>query len=109
MTKLKPCPFCGGEALLNEFPVRKGYEASIQCDGGCYCFALMTTITYDFPDQAREAVIAAWNRRDGEEQCPCDDCDATCDYWDSKYCCIYCRWQYGDIEPDCENCDPMDI
>lgn len=67
MTKLKPCPFCGGEALLNEFPVRKGYEASIQCDGGCYCFALMTTITYDFPDQAREAVIAAWNRRDGEQ------------------------------------------
>jgi len=44
-----------------------------------------------------------------EEQCPCDDCDATCDYWDSKYCCIYCRWQHGDIEPDCENCDPMDI
>lgn len=44
-----------------------------------------------------------------EEQCPCDDCDATCDYWDSKYCCTYCRWQYGDIEPDCENCDPMDI
>ena len=68
MTKLKPCPFCGGEALLNEFPVRKGYEASIQCDGGGYCFALMTTITYDFPDQAREAVIAAWNRRDGEEK-----------------------------------------
>ena len=68
MIKLKPCPFCGGEALLNEFPVRKGYEASIQCDGGCYCFALMTTITYDFPDQAREAVIAAWNRRDGEEK-----------------------------------------
>ena len=32
-----------------------------------------------------------------EEQCPCDDCDATCDYWDSKYCCTYCRWQYGDI------------
>ena len=44
-----------------------------------------------------------------EEQCPCDDCDATCAYWDSKYCCTYCRWQYGDIEPDCENCDPMDI
>jgi len=44
-----------------------------------------------------------------EEQCPCDDCGANCDYWDSKYCCIYCRWQYGDIEPDCENCDPMDV
>ena len=23
-----------------------------------------------------------------EEQCPCDDCGANCDYWDSKYCCI---------------------
>ena len=44
-----------------------------------------------------------------EQKCPCDDCDATCDYWDSKYCCTYCRWQYGDIEPDCEDCDPMDI
>ena len=76
MTKLKPCPFCGGEALLNEFPVRKGYEASIQCDGGCYCFALMTTITYDFPDQAREAVIAAWNRRDGEQIMRLIDVDA---------------------------------
>lgn len=43
-----------------------------------------------------------------EEQCPCDDCNTTCDYWDSKYCCTFCRWQYGDIEPDCENCDPMD-
>lgn len=27
---------------------------------------------------------------------------------EQKYCCTFCRWQYGDIEPDCENCDPMD-
>lgn len=20
------------------------------------------------------------------------DCDATCDYWDSKYCCRRCQW-----------------
>lgn len=24
-----------------------------------------------------------------EEQCPCDDCDDTCDYWDSKYWSIF--------------------
>ena len=44
-----------------------------------------------------------------EEQCPCDDCDDTCDYWDSKYCCRRCQWLHGEVEPDCENCDPMDI
>lgn len=27
----------------------------------------------------------------------------------SKYCCTYCRWYYGDIEPPCEDCDPMDV
>ena len=34
-----------------------------------------------------------------EEQCPCDDCDATCDYWDSKYCCRRCQWLHGEVEP----------
>ena len=24
-----------------------------------------------------------------EEQCPCDDCDAACDYWDSKNIAVY--------------------
>lgn len=44
-----------------------------------------------------------------EEQCPCNDCGANCDYWDSQYCCKYCRWLHGEVEPDCENCDPMDV
>lgn len=44
-----------------------------------------------------------------EEQYPCDDCEYLCDCWEARFCCELCRWQYGDIEPDCENCDPMDI
>lgn len=31
------------------------------------------------------------------------------DYWDSKYCCRRCQRLHGEVEPDCENCDPMDI
>lgn len=32
-----------------------------------------------------------------------------CDYWDSKYCCKYCRWLHGEVTPNCEDCNPMDI
>lgn len=44
-----------------------------------------------------------------EEPCPCDECSVDCDYWTSQYCCTYCRWYYGDTEPPCEICDPMDV
>ena len=44
-----------------------------------------------------------------DEPCPCDDCDMNCDQWDSRYCCDYCRWLSGDLEPDCVDCDPWDI
>lgn len=44
------------------------------------------------------------------EQCPCNDCFFNdCDYWDSKYCCKYCRWLHGEVTPNCEDCNPMDI
>nr|DAF66535.1 MAG TPA: Eclosion hormone [Caudoviricetes sp.] len=45
-----------------------------------------------------------------EEQCPCNDCFLNdCDYWDSRYCCRYCRWLHGEVTPNCEDCNPMDI
>lgn len=45
-----------------------------------------------------------------EEQCPCNDCFFNdCDYWDSRYCCRYCRWLHGEVTPNCEDCNPMDI
>ena len=64
--ELKPCPFCGGKAVLEPFRARKGYEAVIQCNGGC--LALMRTITYDTEEEAVEAVKNAWNRRANDEQ-----------------------------------------
>jgi len=65
MTKLKPCPFCGGEALLEPYRARKGYEASIQCN---QCLCSMSTITYDEEETAIEDVVKAWNRRVNEER-----------------------------------------
>lgn len=60
MDKLEPCPFCGGEALLESYRARKGYEASIQCN---QCLCSMSTITYDEEETAIEDVVKAWNRR----------------------------------------------
>ena len=65
MAELKPCPFCGSEALLDEFTVRKGFEACIVCTG---CLADMPTITYDTEEEARNAAIEAWNRRANDGQ-----------------------------------------
>lgn len=60
MDELKPCPFCGGEALLEPYRARKGYEASIQCN---QCLCSMSTITYDEEETAIEDIVKAWNRR----------------------------------------------
>lgn len=50
--------------MLESFKVRKGYEAAIHCSN---CLAIMNTITYDNEEDATEACIKAWNRRDGEQ------------------------------------------
>ena len=44
-----------------------------------------------------------------ESEHPCHDCPQAeyCDGWEATYCCTLCLY-YND-EPDCENCDPMDI
>lgn len=59
--QLKKCPFCGGEAVLEPYKARKGYEASIQCNGGCLLY--MTTITCDTQEEAIETVVNRWNTR----------------------------------------------
>lgn len=48
--KLLPCPFCGGDALLQT----PGVLAFVECQG-CGC----STWVFD----SREKAIAAWNRR----------------------------------------------
>lgn len=64
---LKPCPFCGNDAILNEYRARKGYEASIQCS---QCSASIVSITYDTQQEATEAVVIEWNRRAYEDVKP---------------------------------------
>lgn len=59
--ELKPCPFCGGKAVLEDVTVRKGFEAYVACNGGC--LAVQRTITYDTLEEAKEKAIEAWNRR----------------------------------------------
>ena len=61
MTKLKPCPVCGGAAVLKSRKARKGYEAAIQCSEGCVL--CMTTIAYDTEEKAIKAIIKQWNNR----------------------------------------------
>lgn len=60
MTKLKPCPFCGGEAEFEWWLGRKGFEASVSCE----CGALVTEgIYYDSQAEAEERTVKAWNQR----------------------------------------------
>ena len=56
--KLKPCPFCGSEAMLNccHSTSKQQLVYYIDCTNA-YC-AVMTKVFYD-----EEGVINAWNRR----------------------------------------------
>lgn len=51
--ELKPCPFCGGDAVLVLPPYSRPYVACLDnfCTG---------------PQETREKAIAAWNRRVGD-------------------------------------------
>ena len=50
-----------------------------------------------------------WDDYDFDSDCPCDNCTSygSCDQWEQRFCCTYCRWSNG--HPDCKNCDPWDI
>lgn len=60
MVELKPCPFCGYQAVLESFKARKGYEAAVCCNG---CLASIHTITYDTEEEAISNVAISWNKR----------------------------------------------
>lgn len=54
MDKLKPCPFCGGEAYIQSLPTaRKTKIYSVKCRCG---------VMFRFMDRKYKA-IEAWNRR----------------------------------------------
>ena len=59
--KLKPCPFCGGEAELKDFG-KEYSKYKIVCDtDGCVNYAL--SVTY----LEKRLAIATWNKRAGEQ------------------------------------------
>lgn len=62
---LKPCPFCGGRAVLrsmNSNTFCKKYYVS--CYGGNNCELNVVTFNKNTP----EAAVKAWNRREGGKE-----------------------------------------
>ena len=61
--KLKPCPFCGGQAILTVIPPHKHKIATWMPDssGGVFieCDKCTCTVAEDTIDQA----VSTWNRR----------------------------------------------
>jgi Lar family restriction alleviation protein len=61
--QLKPCPFCGGEAMSDTWEYESGqYEAGVMCES---CPADVSIRVSWHSDGAKElrSAIAAWNRR----------------------------------------------
>ena len=61
MEKLKPCPFCGGEALIREQTNTLPYSFYVRC-GNPDCPMFLATCNRS----TKEDAIKLWNRRDGE-------------------------------------------
>ena len=59
--ELKPCPFCGGEAILQE-------TGSSWCNVICdKCGAMTKCILNNCEYSSKDKAIEAWNRRAGNE------------------------------------------
>ena len=62
MTKLKPCPFCGGEAKLKHTDITSEYrEASYVICTVCYARGRIVSASCGYC--ADDHVIEEWNRR----------------------------------------------
>ena len=59
--ELKPCPYCGGEAYLNECP--NCGELNIEVIHADDCWMLEYEGYYDIAANEKEQYIAAWNHR----------------------------------------------
>ena len=62
--ELKPCPFCGGKAVVIEtFCKETNYRGYYVYHGNCLLTEQIETNSYD----TEKSAIAAWNRRAGNE------------------------------------------
>lgn len=64
MSKLKPCPFCGGRAYMVTEKTYDGYKTVIYCmsgiDVGCFATSTHWALKKAW---AEESAIKAWNHR----------------------------------------------
>lgn len=58
--ELKPCPFCGGQAVMGTTYRNGFFTCTIECDK---CYIRTQDITSDILELARQDAIEAWNRR----------------------------------------------
>lgn len=63
--KLKPCPFCGGEAELTEYAL--SYEVECSMCGASISYVTALCDDDDEKLSVRNGLLKAWNRGDGSE------------------------------------------
>ena len=63
MDELKPCPFCGGEAVINEFIDSDGKDSCKCCIVICKKCGCQTKCYEYFLGVTKRNAIDAWNRR----------------------------------------------
>ena len=81
-----PCPCCKGEAYIETFSDRKGWQTTVGCSE---CPVLLLTITYDTEEIAQKEAIKQWNTRPAPPVGRCEDCK-----WyvvKKPKCCGYCK------------------
>ena len=63
MTELKKCPFCGGEAIINEIEPHTHIFSTFMPDYEGATFIECSECTCGVSGETREGAIEAWNRR----------------------------------------------
>lgn len=61
--KLKPCPFCGSEAIINEILPHKHSLAKFMPDCDGECFIECANCTCAISAKSKDEAIDTWNRR----------------------------------------------
>lgn len=65
--ELKPCPFCGGKAIINEIPPHTHGLAKFMPDCSGEVFIECTNCTCGISANSKNEAITAWNRRMGNQ------------------------------------------